>query len=141
MKYADTTFIAAKAAFETSMNFREGMKAKGKELLETFTKMAFLSDVKPIRKYVGDNLNHLRKLAAIRTAGYYNQADYVASLMRVVKSEKWGLKIEGGKIVVEDETIELLLKLLNHDRLRSPINGEVFDSSVKKAVAAAGSSA
>jgi hypothetical protein len=52
----------------------------------------------------------------------------------VVKAEKWDLKIEGGKIIVEEETIELLLKLLNNDRLRSPINDEVFDSSAKKAV-------
>ena len=59
----------------------------------------------------------------------------MAQLMQVVKDEKWELKIENGKIVVEEETMELLLKLLNNDRLRSPINGEVFDSSVKKAVA------
>ncbi len=52
----------------------------------------------------------------------------------MVKAEKWDLKIEGGKIIVEEETIELLLKLLNNDRLRSPINDEVFDSSAKKAV-------
>ena len=59
----------------------------------------------------------------------------MAQLMQVVKDEKWELKIENGKIVVEEETMELLLKLLNNDRLRSPINGEMFDSSVKKAVA------
>ena len=53
---------------------------------------------------------------------------------KVVKAEKWDLKIEGGKIIVEEGTIELLLTLLNNDRLRSPINDEVFDSSAKKAV-------
>ena len=53
--FGGTTFIASKAAFEISMNFREGMKAKGKELLDTFSAMAFLSDVEAIRKYVGEN--------------------------------------------------------------------------------------
>lgn len=133
-----TTFIVSKAAFETAMNFREGMKDKGKELLDAFKTMDFLSDVEPIRAYVGDNLRHLRKLAAIKNAGYYSQPDYMAKLVKVVKAEKWGLKIEGGKIIVEEETMELLLKLLNNDRLRSPINDEVFDSSAKKAVTAAG---
>ena len=48
---------------------------------------------------------------------------------------------KGGKIVVEEETMDLLLKLLNNDRLRSPINDEVFDSSAKKAVSQQGASA
>lgn len=136
-----TTFIVSKAAFETAMNFREGMKEKGKELLDAFKGMDFLSDVEPIRVYVGENLRHLRKLAAIKNAGYYNQPDYMTKLVKVVKAEKWDLKIVGGKIIVEEETMELLLKLLNNDRLRSPINDEVFDSSAKKAVAGAGAGA
>jgi hypothetical protein len=136
-----TTFIVSKAAFETAMNFREGMKEKGKELLDAFKTMDFLSEVEPIRAYVGENQRHLRKLAAIKNAGYYSQPDYMAKLVQVVKAEKWDLKIEGGKIVVQEETMELLLKLLNNDRLRSPINDEVFDSSAKKAVARAGAGA
>lgn len=136
-----TTFIVSKAAFETAMNFREGMKEKGKELLDAFKGMDFLSDVEPIRAYVGENLRHLRKLAAIKNAGYYSQPDYMNKLVKVVKAEKWNLKIIGGKIIVEEETMELLLKLLNNDRLRSPINDEVFDSSAKKAVAGAGAGA
>ena len=136
-----TTFIISKAAFETAMNFREGIKDKGNELLVAFEAMAFLSDVEPIRAYVGENLRHLRKLAAIKNAGYYSQPDYMAKLAQVVKKEKWDLKIENGKITVEERTIELLLKLLNNDRLRSPINDEVFDSSVKKAVTGSRASA
>lgn len=133
-----TIFVGHKAGFETSMNFREGMKEKGRELLAILETMGFLTDVLPIQEYVGSNLNHLRKLAAIKNAGYYSQPDYIAKLMQVVKSEKWQLKIENGQIVVEEGTIDLLLKLLNNDRLRSPINDEVFDSSAKKAVPRAG---
>lgn len=127
-------FIASKAAFESAMNFREGMKAKGKELLDTLSSMAFLSDVEEIRKYVGENLRHLRKLASIHKAGYYSQSNYIERLMDVCKEERWEIKIERGKIVVEVDTIDLLLTLLNNDRLRSPINDEVFDSATKKAV-------
>jgi hypothetical protein len=139
--FAGTTFIASKSAFESSMNFREGMKAKSRELLEEFSSMAFLSDVEPIRTFVGENQHHLRKLAAIKNAGYYSSPTYIERLMRVCRDEGWNLKIEGGKIVVEEETMDLLLKLLNNDRLRSPINDEVFDSSAKKAVSQPGAGA
>ena len=71
--FAGTTFIASKSAFESSMNFREGMPTKRKELLDEFSAMSFLSDVEPIRAFVGENLHHLRKLAAIKNAaGDYN---------------------------------------------------------------------
>lgn len=136
--FAGTTYIASKSAFESSMNFREGMKAKGQELLDELSVMAFLSDVEPIRIFVGENQHHLRKLASIKNAGYYNSPTYIERLMRVCREEGWNLKIEEGKIVVEEETMDLLLKLLNNDRLRSPINDEVFDSSAKKVVSNVG---
>ena len=132
--YKRITFIAHKREFESSMNFREGMKNHGNELLAQFETLGFLSDVSLIREFVGDNLHHLRKLASIRKAGYYQQPDYLKRLIAVSAEEGWGLKVEKGQIVVEVEMIELLLKLLNNDRLRSPINHEIFDSAAKKKV-------
>jgi Domain of unknown function (DUF4868) len=133
--FEDTTFIASKRAFENAMNFREGMKKNGSELLHELNTMDFLSDVAPIQTYVSDNLHHLRKLASIKQSGYYKQPHYVSKLMKVSQEESWGLKIADGKIVVELQTMELLLKLLNNDRLRSPINDELFDSAAKTKVA------
>lgn len=134
--YEGVAFIAHKREFETSMNFREGMKTHGGELLNEFESLGFLSDVAAIRKHVGDNLHHLRKLASIRKAGYYKQPNYLNRLIQVSAAEGWGLKIADGKVVVELETIDLLLKLLNNDRLRSPINDELFDSAAKSPVKA-----
>jgi hypothetical protein len=138
--YEGVTFIANKRAFESSMNFREGMKSHGDELLAEFNTLKIVSDVAPIREYVGDNLHHLRKLASIRKSGYYRQPDYLKRLIEVSTQEGWELKIADGKIVAEPETIELLLKLLNNDRLRSPINHDVFDSAAKKLVRQTGTS-
>ncbi len=83
----------------------------------------------------------MRKLASIKKAGYYQQPHYVASLIKVCQDEGWELKIEDGRIVVELDTIELLLKLLNNERLRSPINNELFDAAVKNTVANKGKAA
>jgi Domain of unknown function (DUF4868) len=132
--YEDFAFIAHKREFESSMNFREGMKAHGGELLNELESMRVLSDVDAIRKHVGDNLHHLRKLASIRKAGYYKQPDYLKRLIEVSAAEGWELKTVDGQIIVEPETIDLLLKLLNNDRLRSPINDEFFDSAAKHPV-------
>lgn len=132
--YDGTTFIADKRQFESSMNFREGMKANGEEVLAAFEGLEIFDGVELIKEFVGTNLHHLRKLSSIRKAGYYQQPDYMKKLIAVSKKEKWELKIVKGKIIVEVETVELLLKLLNNDRLRSPINDELFDSAAKALV-------
>lgn len=127
-------FIANKREFEISMNFREGMKAKAAKVIQDLSASGHFKNVDLIRKHVGDNMHHLRKMASILKAGYYQQPGYIERMVQVSKDEKWEMKVENGKVVVEEETIELLLKLLNNDRLRSPINYEVFDAAAKERV-------
>ena len=132
--YKGIALIAHKRHFETSMNFREGMIANGEEVLRDFESLAIFDNVEVIKEFVGTNLHRLRKLSSIRKAGYYKQPDYINKLIAVSNEENWELKIVDGKIVVEEETVDLLLKLLNNDRLRSPINNETFDAAVKAPV-------
>lgn len=132
--YEGTILIANKREFEISMNFREGMKAKSAEVINDFVVSGAFQNVDLIKKFVGDNMRHLRKMASILKAGYYKQSGYIEKMIEVSKEEGWKLKVEDGKIVVEEETIELLLKLLNNDRLRSPINNEIFDAAAKARV-------
>lgn len=139
--YEGTILIANKKEFESSMNFREGMKAKAAEVIKDFTDSKIFQNVGLIEKYVGDNLHRLRKMASILKAGYYKQDDYIKKMIKVSKEEGWELKVENGQVLVEEETIELLLKLLNNERLHSLINGEVFDASVKTQVNAGKASA
>jgi hypothetical protein len=127
-------FIANKKEFEISMNFREGMKAKAAAVIRNFSESGHFKNVDLIQKHVGDNMHHLRKMASILKAGYYQQPDYIQRMIEVSKAEGWELKVEDGQVVVEEETIDLLLKLLNNDRLRSPINNETFDAAAKAPV-------
>jgi len=127
-------FIANKKEFEISMNFREGMKAKAVEVIQNFNASGHFKNVDLIQTYVGDNMHHLRKMASILKAGYYQQPHYIERMIEVSKEEGWELKVDGRQVVVEEETIELLLKLLNNDRLRSPINNEIFDAAAKARV-------
>lgn len=132
--FGGTIFISSKKDFEVSMNFREGMKAKAGEVIQDFIDSKHFRNVELIKAYVGDNLHHLRKIASIRKAGYYKQPEYIERMIKASREEGWKLKVEDGQIVVEEDTIELLLKLLNNDRLRSPINNETFDAAAKAPV-------
>lgn len=132
--HGGTIFIANKKEFEISMNFREGLKAKAITVIEEFNASGHFKNVDLIQKHVGDNMHHLRKMASILKAGYYKQPEYIKRMIEVSTEEGWELKFEDGQVIVEEATIELLLKLLNNDRLRSPINNEVFDAAAKAPV-------
>ncbi|MEO6543413.1 MAG: Kiwa anti-phage protein KwaB-like domain-containing protein, partial [Nitrospiraceae bacterium] len=132
--YEGTVFITSKKGFESALNFRKGMEDNRDIVLEDFKIAGFFTDVEPIRKMVGSNLHLLRKMSAIQKSGYYKDKAFIESLIKINAAEDWGLLIKDGKIVINDENVELVLTLLNNSRLKSPINHEVFDAQVKKKV-------
>jgi hypothetical protein len=79
-------------------------------------------------------MKYLRKLSQIKKNGYYKFPNYIANLKIVNKQEKWGLRIENDKIIVEEDKIDLILTVLNNGRLKSLVTFETFDVDTKKKV-------
>lgn len=132
--YDGTTFIVNKREFESALNFREGMEKNRDVILSEFVALNLFTDIEPIRKVVGSNLHLLRKISMIQTGGYYKNKAYMADLIKKNVEKGWNLKIKDGVIVVDESSVDLLLKLLNNERVESQINQEVFDAIVKKKV-------
>jgi hypothetical protein len=58
----------------------------------------------------------------------------MGKLKQVCEKHGWGVEWDDGKILVTPENVETVLKLLNNDRLESPVNEEVFDVAGKNKV-------
>lgn len=127
-------FVINKIKFELGLNFREGMKAKRDDLLDEFKSLSIVSNIKKIKDKVGDNMHYLRQLSTINKNGYFRHPGFMEKLSRVNDSEKWGLSIINNEIQIDDDNIEVVLKVLNKDRLKDLIEGETFDVAVKKSV-------
>jgi hypothetical protein len=134
MVFEDTLLILDKKHFESAMNFRAGMEQHRDDVLVEFAKLKLFPDIEPMRATIGDNVRLLRKIAMVRNSGYYRDQAFVEKLHALNKKKGWGLVIENGQIVVTPENVELVLTLLNNDRLTSEINEETFDVAVKKPV-------
>lgn len=132
--YDDTTFIANKREFESVLNFREGMEKNRDTILTEFVTLKVFVDVESIRLVVGENLHLLRKMSSIQKSGYYKDKKFLAELIKKNVEKGWNLKVEHGAIVVNESNVDLVLKLLNNERVESQINQEVFDAIVKKKV-------
>jgi hypothetical protein len=132
--FENILFILDKQQFESALNFRVGMEQKRDQVIQEFQNLKIFQDVSPIQKKVGNNLRFLRKISMVSKNGYYRNVDFMRRLKELNESEGCGLTIVNDQIIVTENDVELVLTLLNNDRLVSPINEEVFDVSVKKKV-------
>jgi hypothetical protein len=135
--FDDALFIAEKNNFEAALNFRVGMENNRDEIVAEFKKLKLFADADEVGKLVGDNMRLLRRLSQVKNAGYYSNTEYMKKLKAVSAKEKWGLEYNANdELVVSEENIELVLRLLNNDRLTSKVNEENFDVDVKHSLGA-----
>lgn len=126
-------YVSDKKNFETALNFREGMERNRDEIVREFSSLGLFEDADSISGLVGNNLRHLRKLSQVKKAGYYKDSKFLEKLREVNEEECWGIRYsDKGKILVNEDDIETVLRLLNNDRLTSKINSENFDVDVKR---------
>ena len=125
-------FIADKKNFESAMNFRLGMEQNRDNIVGEFVANNVLSSTNKLAELVGNNLRRLRKLAQVKKSGYYRDPSYMSRLKAVNAAENWGLTyLPDGTLNITEDNIDDVLRILNNDRLRSPINDENFNVDVK----------
>ena len=130
--YDGITFIADKRNFETALNFREGMENNRDEIVEEFKVLKLFDNAADVSSFVGNNIKRLRRLSQIKKSGYYKDPKFLENLKKVNDEENWGIKYsETGQLLVTEDDIETVLRVLNNDRLTSKINAENFDVDVK----------
>ena len=130
--YETILFIADKRNFETALNFREGMEKNRDEIVREFSDLGLFEDADTVSKLVGNNLRRLRRLSQIKKAGYYQDSGFLENLKVINEEDGWGIRYSAnGRLVVTEESIETVLRVLNNDRLTSKINNENFDVDVK----------
>ncbi|MEA5112922.1 MAG: DUF4868 domain-containing protein [Geobacteraceae bacterium] len=137
--YDGFIFIADKKNFETALNFREGMERNRDEIVKEFSSLGLFENATAISDLVGNNLRHLRRLSQVKKAGYYKDPNFLANLRKVSEEDGWGIQYSHeGKLLVTEDDIETVLRVLNNDRLTSKINAENFDVDVKHKLGAGG---
>lgn len=130
--YDGTTFIADKKNFEAALNFREGMERNRDEIVREFHNLNLFDNASEVSTLVGDSIRRLRRLSQVKRAGYYKDVNFLENLKRVNAEENWGIKYSAdGKLLVTEDDIDIVLRVLNNDRLTSKINSENFDVDVK----------
>jgi hypothetical protein len=132
ISFQNYLFILSKKAFESGLNFREGMISKAESFYEEVQEMALFDNLEILTTKVGNNLRYLKKIATIKNLGHYKDSQYLSKLKEVNDTKNWGIDFQNGQINITPESLEDILIVLQNKRLHSEITEEDFDvESVK----------
>ena len=130
--YDGLLFILSKKAFETGLNFREGMIAKADEFYQEVQEQELFVNMDILTDKVGNNQRYLRKIATIKNLGYYKDQQFLSRFKEVNDLKNWGVEFKDGQIVISENSLEDILTILQNKRLHSDLTEEDFDvESVK----------
>jgi hypothetical protein len=130
----DTLFILDKERFELALNYRERMVRDRDLVVGDFRDLGLFTEPDVFTNVIADRLPLLRKVASVRKNAYYKDPQYIASMKQQAQAHGWPIVFKGTQIVATTDNVELWLRLVNNDRLQSPINNDIFDVMGKQLV-------
>jgi hypothetical protein len=132
--FNELLFILSKKAFETGMNFREGMISKANEFYEEVQEINLFVNIDILSEKVGNNQRYLRKIATIKNLGYYRDQLFLSKFKEVNRLKNWGIDFQNEQIVITEEKLDAILTILQNKRLHSDLTEEDFDVESVKAL-------
>lgn len=123
----ETLFILSKKEFERGLNFREGMLNNAEELYGEVETLNIFIGLEILKAKVGNNQRYLRKIATIRNLGHFRNTQFLQRIEQISNEKGWNITFENGLIVVNEETLDDILILLQNKRLHSELTDEDFD--------------
>lgn len=135
VSYNKDVFIRDKANYELGLNIREGLIAKRDELVKALESHGIVASVEDLKIAVGTNKTFLRRLVAIEETRYFEDQQFIEDMKGVIDEHGWELPINNnGKFVIDENNIDLFLKLINDKRFTSLIKQQMVDADAVEVV-------
>ena len=129
ISYKNVSYIRNKANYELGLNIREGLLAKRDILVDEFKKNGIITSVDDLTIAIGSNKTLLRRLIASEQNRYYEDQQFIEDMKAIIKQHNFNLNInDDGKFIVDENNIDLFLKLINDKRFISLIKKQMVDA-------------
>jgi len=128
-------FIRDKANYELGLNIREGLEVKRDILADAFAEHGIVACVDELKVAIGTNKTLLRRLVAIEETRYFEDASFIEDMKYTIAEHEFDLAAnDDGKFVIDENNIDLFLKLVNDKRFISLIKKQMVDADVVEIV-------
>ena len=133
--YGEDVFIRDKANYELGLNIREGLEAKRDVLADAFAEHGIVACVNELKIAIGTNKNLLRRLVAVEETRYFEDQGFIEDMKARIDEHKFDLpKNEHGQFVIDENNVDLFLRLVNDKRFISLIKKQMVDADVVEVV-------
>ena len=123
-----SVLMTNKSAFESVLSHKVTYEEAYAELKQEQGFAAAIADFAVFDAFIGRNATHLRRMAVIKSRGYYQNPDYMTRLRQINDLRNWGIQFDArGRIVATPETMRDILHILLDHRLRSELSENQYD--------------
>ncbi|MFC0179528.1 Kiwa anti-phage protein KwaB-like domain-containing protein [Thorsellia kenyensis] len=127
----EDVFIRDKANYELGLNIREGLIAKRDLLVDAFHKNGIIASVDDLKLAIGTNKTLLRRLVATEQKRNFEDKNFIELMRSAISEHNFDLNDNGnGQFVINENNVDLFLKLVNDKRFISLIKKEMVDADV-----------
>lgn len=131
----DDVFIRDKANYELGLNIREGLEVKRDLLADAFAENGIVASVNELKVAIGTNKTLLRRLVAIEETRYFEDQGFIEQMKQAINEHNFDLtENEEGQFVIDENNVDLFLKLVNDKRFISLIKKQMVDADVVEVV-------
>lgn len=131
----EDVFIRDKANYELGLNIREGLEAKRDLLADAFAENGIVASVDDLKVAIGTNKTLLRRLVAVEETRYFEDQGFIEQMKQAINEHNFDLaENEEGQFVIDENNVDLFLKLVNDKRFISLIKKQMVDADVVEPV-------
>ena len=135
VSFGNDVFIRNKANYELGLNIREGLIAKRDELVSAFEENEIIASVDDLKVAIGTNKTLLRRLVASEESRYFEDQLFIEEMKNIINKHGFELPSDDdGKFIIDENNIDLFLKLINDKRFISLIKKQMVDADAVEVV-------
>ena len=121
-------FVVSKRAYESAASDKSVYIKNFESLIDEPQFLKVLSDVAPLKDYVGNNAMQLKRMTVVKRKALYLQLDFIQRVSWVSQKRGWGLEFDSnGRIVFSESKARDIIQILLDHRLLSEISETIYD--------------
>jgi hypothetical protein len=130
-----TILVASRRAYESTVSDKTIYRRSFDDLVADNNFAMVVSDIEPLKRFVGENTTHLKRMTAIKQKALYARPGFTERVKVVSEARNWGIRFDSqGRIVICENTARVVMQVFLDHRLFSEVTETIYDVPDAEAV-------
>ena len=130
-----TILVASRRAYESAVSDKTIYRKSFEDLMVDPGFAMVVSDTEPLRRFVGENTTHLKRMTAIKQKALFARPGFTERVKIVSQARNWGINFDSdGRIAICENTARVVIQVFLDHRLFSEVTETIYDVPDAEAV-------